>query len=459
MKNKLLRCSYYLMLLSCLVCIISSIYLQFISYTFNPQNVKNTIKILSSEKFAGRLTGSPENNATSSFIEDKFKNYSLNPLDTSYSESFNVTAPVRNNSDPYLIITKDGKPIHKYKYGTDFKENMLNFKSSEATFTEYDNITILPYSIIITQNNKQYLFKVNINNDFSFRSSFNSSSSYEFCINITTELYNDILDSLRNKCNISIKIPYTTSIKSTSNVIGVLKGIVNSKPPLILTAHYDHLGTDYLGNCYGGALDNASGTAFLLELSKSLSSLIKPDRDIIFIALTGEEFGLLGSKDFVSKHYNQIKNADVINFDMIGAPDTPVTFMIGTSAEQLKTSKSSNFLNSLESECSKNNIKYNVKIQDSSDHSSFNDVGINALTICHSDLSKIHTPKDQTAYIDPKAISEIYTITKNEIYNCAYNRYILLLYNPIVTFIVLIILLLCIIIKNFKKYHNKLNTK
>ena len=459
MKNKFLRYSYYFILLLCLIYIISSIYLQINYYNFDSNNVKRNIEILTSEEYAGRLTGSPENNTVASFIEDQFKNYNLKPLNTSYSESFNVITPVKNNITPYLLITSNGQPIHNYEYGIDFKENMLNFKSSEATFTKFDNVEILTNSIIITQNNKKYLFKVNTNKDFSFRSSFNYNSSYEFCINITTELYNDILNSLRNDCNVSIKIPYTTSVQPTSNVIGVIKGKSNSKPPLILTAHYDHLGVDALGNYYNGALDNASGTAFILELSKSLSSLVKPDRDIIFVALTGEEFGLLGSKNFVSNHYEEIKNSDVINFDMIGAQKTPITFMIGTSAEQLQNTESYNFLKALESACSKNNIKYDVEIQNSSDHSSFNDAGINAITICHSDLSKIHTPEDSIIYIDSKSISEVYTIVEKEIYNYAYNRYILFLYNPIITFIIGITLLSCIMIKHYKCLHNKFNTQ
>lgn len=459
MKKKFSRYSYYFILLLCSLYIISSIYLQITYYNFNSDNVKRNIEILTSEEYAGRLTGSPENNTVSSFIENQFKNYNLNPLNTSYIESFNVITPIRNNNTPSLFITSNGEIIHSYEYGIDFKENMLNFKSSEATFTKSDNVEILTHSIIITQNSKKYLFKVSTNKDFSFRSSFNYNSPYEFCIDITTELYNDILTSLRNNYNVSVKIPYTTSVQPTSNVIGVIKGIYNSKPPLILTAHYDHLGVDALGNYYNGALDNASGTAFLLELSKSLSSLVKPERDIIFVALTGEEFGLLGSKYFVSNHSEQIKNSDVINFDMIGAPNTPVTFMIGTSAEKLQNTESYNFLKMLELLCLQNNIKYDVKIQNSSDHSSFNDAGINAITICHSDLSKIHTPKDSIIYIDSKSISEVYTIVEKEIYNYAYNRYILFLYNPVITFIIVVILLSCIVIKHYKCSHNKFNTQ
>ncbi|WP_294405199.1 M28 family metallopeptidase [uncultured Clostridium sp.] len=455
MKKKLRRYSYYSILLICMIYVFTSLFLQITYYDFDPQNVKNNIEILTSEKYAGRLTGSTGNYSASILIENTFKDYKLKPFDSKYRESFDVITPVTNNNTPSLTITSNGKVMNDYSYGNDFKENMLNFKSSEAVFTKEDNVEILTNSIIITQNNKKYLFKVNPNKDFSFRSSFNYNSQYDFCINITTELYNDILNSLRNNCEVCVKLPYATSLKTTSNIVGVIKGTSPSLPPLILTAHYDHLGVDALGNYYNGALDNASGTAFLLELSKNLSSLIKPQRDIIFVALTGEEFGLLGSKNFVANHLEEIKDADVINFDMIGAENTPLSFIIGSSANRLCSLESSEALNFLESQCIENKIEYDVKIQDSSDHASFNNAGINALTICYSDVSRIHTPKDTINYIDSDSINQVYAIVKKEIYNCSYNKYLLFLYNPIITGSIIIISISLIVLKNHKSVIDK----
>lgn len=96
-------------------------------------------------------------------------------------------------------------------------------------------------------------------------------------------------------------------------------------------------------------------------------------------------------------------------------------------------------------------MKYDVKIQDSSDHASFNNQGIDAITICHSDLSKIHTPTDKIDYIDSSAIDHVYSIVQKEIYNSSYNKFILILYNQSITFIVVIIFISIITIKNNKK--------
>ena len=81
-----------------------------------------------------------------------------------------------------------------------------------------------------------------------------------------------------------------------------LKETDKSLSPLIITAHFDHLGTRWLGNKYGGALDNASGTSFILNYKEAFPPYAKPERDIIFVALNAEEFGLLRLKTICWKN-------------------------------------------------------------------------------------------------------------------------------------------------------------
>jgi len=89
---------------------------------------------------------------------------------------------------------------------------------------------------------------------------------------------------------------------NTQNVIGILEG---SDPKLkdeaiVYSAHYDHLGIGVPvdgDNIYNGALDNASGTALLIELARVFGeSTVKPPRSVIFLSVTGEERGLKGSQ-------------------------------------------------------------------------------------------------------------------------------------------------------------------
>jgi hypothetical protein len=93
----------------------------------------------------------------------------------------------------------------------------------------------------------------------------------------------------------------------SSNVVGVLPG---SDPALkgeyvVLSGHLDHVGTGQPINgdrIYNGAMDNASGIAALFEVARALSAeKVKPRRSVLFVALTAEEKGLLGSRYFAAR--------------------------------------------------------------------------------------------------------------------------------------------------------------
>jgi Zn-dependent M28 family amino/carboxypeptidase len=92
---------------------------------------------------------------------------------------------------------------------------------------------------------------------------------------------------------------------TSENVVAVLPG---SDPKLrdeyvVLSAHLDHLGVSTAAGedrVFNGAMDNASGVAVLLQIARELSKGKAPRRSVVFLAVTGEEVGLLGSRAFVS---------------------------------------------------------------------------------------------------------------------------------------------------------------
>lgn len=90
----------------------------------------------------------------------------------------------------------------------------------------------------------------------------------------------------------------------TNNVVGRLRGSANSGESLLFLSHWDHEGicrpegiTDRICN---GAVDNASGIATLIELAGRLAVAPRPARDILFLATTAEEKGLLGAEYFAA---------------------------------------------------------------------------------------------------------------------------------------------------------------
>jgi Zn-dependent M28 family amino/carboxypeptidase len=107
---------------------------------------------------------------------------------------------------------------------------------------------------------------------------------------------------------------------TSHNVIGRLPGKTHPDETVIYSAHWDHLGVglpDARGDrIYNGARDNASGTAMLLELARAFSHAPRTDRSLVFLAVTAEEKGLLGSEYYAANPvYPLAKTAGVINMD------------------------------------------------------------------------------------------------------------------------------------------------
>ncbi|HKS04955.1 MAG TPA: M28 family peptidase [Gemmatimonadaceae bacterium] len=126
--------------------------------------------------------------------------------------------------------------------------------------------------------------------------------------------------ALNAKANFTVHIS-TREIQS-KNVVGKLEGGSRKDEYVIYTAHWDHLGVnpslkgDQINN---GALDNASGTAELIEIAKAFKALPSPpSRSILFLAVTAEEKGLLGAKYYAKNPlYPLNKTAANINMDGI----------------------------------------------------------------------------------------------------------------------------------------------
>jgi Zn-dependent M28 family amino/carboxypeptidase len=102
--------------------------------------------------------------------------------------------------------------------------------------------------------------------------------------------------------NLTASLSFENEIarKASKNVIGVMKGTKRPDEYVLYTAHWDHLGrctaaADGDDIC-NGAVDNATGTAALVALAEGYTKAGAPDRSVVFLAVTAEESGLLGSK-------------------------------------------------------------------------------------------------------------------------------------------------------------------
>jgi Zn-dependent M28 family amino/carboxypeptidase len=125
---------------------------------------------------------------------------------------------------------------------------------------------------------------------------------------------------LGTKASVSL----TNEIKrqASRNVIGVLPGTTRPDEYVIYTAHWDHLGRcdpDPAGdNICNGAVDNASGTAGLVALAEAHAKAGRAERSIVFLAVTAEESGLLGSKYYAENPvFPLARTAGGVNMDSL----------------------------------------------------------------------------------------------------------------------------------------------
>jgi Peptidase family M28/PDZ domain/Peptidase family M1 domain len=204
------------------------------------------------------------------------------------------------------------------------------------------------------------------------------------------------------------------------NVIGVLPGTKAEwkGQSALLTAHYDHLGFGWPdvhkgdeGKLHPGADDNASGVAVMLELARVLAAGERPRRTIVFVAFSGEEAGLLGSKHYVEHPVFPLdQTIGVINLDTVGRLfDKKVSVIAtGTASEWPHIFRGAGFVTGVQS-------RLIPEALESSDQKSFIDAGVPAVQIFTDAHADYHRPGDTVDKIDGPGLVKVATFVKEAI--------------------------------------------
>jgi Zn-dependent M28 family amino/carboxypeptidase len=145
------------------------------------------------------------------------------------------------------------------------------------------------------------------------------------------------------KTRASLSLANQIKRQASKNVIGILPGAKRPNEYVIYTAHWDHLGrcdADSTGDdICNGAADNATGTAGLIALAQAHAKRGNPDRSIIFLAVTAEESGLLGSR-YYAEHpvFPLARTVGGVNMDVLGTLGNTRDFVvIGKGKSELES--------------------------------------------------------------------------------------------------------------------------
>jgi len=128
-----------------------------------------------------------------------------------------------------------------------------------------------------------------------------------------------------------------SSVITSHNIVGRVIGGKHPEQTVIYSAHWDHLGVgqpDAKGDrIYNGAVDNATGSAALIELGRAFAHAPRPERSVVFLNVTAEEKGLLGSEYYAAKPlYPLATTVGVINMDALDPHGPTRNFTISGNA-------------------------------------------------------------------------------------------------------------------------------
>ena len=124
------------------------------------------------------------------------------------------------------------------------------------------------------------------------------------------------------KAALTVRGDAKTEVITSHNVLGLVRGKSRPDETVFYTAHWDHLGIglpDAKGDrIYNGAIDNGTGLAALIELGRAFARGPRPERSVVFMAVTAEEKGLLGSEYYAANPlYPPAKTAGMLNMDVL----------------------------------------------------------------------------------------------------------------------------------------------
>jgi len=356
-------------------------------------DLKENLSILASDAMEGRETGKRGQKMAAAFISAYFEDLGLTaPVNGSYYqpvELFTITQPAvslksqagplkefedftyygsgqTNGTKDYVLIFA-GKGTDEDIAALDVKAKAVAiFLDANASLRRNPAVTKLREKgaaviIAITDSQKEFTDLTGMIKNFSGGqiSLSNTPSpnlglllvgpaSSEKLFKATAEkLKKAIIDKKVAKIKpstISVSVAQNYKPLKSSNVLGYLEGSDKKEELLVISAHYDHIGINATGEgdrINNGADDDGSGTVGVMQLAKAFTQAKLdgkgPRRSILFLAVTGEEKGLLGSDYYTQHPVFPLANTVVdLNIDMIGRRDpqhkdsAPYVYVIGS---------------------------------------------------------------------------------------------------------------------------------
>ena len=345
-------------------------------------DMQQHVRYLSNDKLEGRATGSAGEQLAATYIIEHFRETGILPAgdNGTYLQAFEARAGKKPGPDNYIVAQNKVYSMQDSIYPHPMSANgsvsgqiqAAGFGIS-ATALNYDDFAGIdlqgkialiktsspdgthPHSKYIEYNDERKKIQSAAAKGAVAVIFYNLDPNYslpaaDYRRNVTAEsIPVFIVDAAMAKSLLA----YTGAVRISSDLDEEVRvghnvlGFIDNKAPhtIVIGAHYDHLGHGeiegslYRGDAaiHNGADDNASGIAMILELADALKSNTYTQNNYLFIAFSGEEMGLFGSKAFVQSPLMQNYSVNyMLNYDMVGRMDTTLAVIIngaGTSTD------------------------------------------------------------------------------------------------------------------------------
>ncbi|MDA3911786.1 MAG: DUF4910 domain-containing protein [Bacteroidales bacterium] len=364
------------------------------------------------------------------YISGEYEKHGLKTWHTSYFQHFNFPVGVFHGDMDVLIDNESLKPGHDFVLRSFSNGAKGNYEIYEIDTTTYDETTCLAELAALDSLSDAIVCNFN----FARKHKVLYKAIYQSPAQILIFKWDDPLKFYKahaakqfHKCIIWAKsknVPEHCKsldidigkqfIEShiTQNVIGYLEADNPNAEWLLFIAHYDHLGMLGESTFFSGANDNASGISMLLTVAEAYSAKSRK-YNMAFVAVAGEECGLLGSKHYVENPSFPLEDIKlVINLDMV-ADNGDSLYVQHSEAAQLAIDK-------MEAYAKKKTLYKGFQYADlspHSDHFPFAEKAIPAVSFStHGDYNAhYHTPLDDMEHITMTGFKKLYKLIQGYI--------------------------------------------
>ena len=324
------------------------------------QNLTNHIKFLASDELEGRRAGTMGEQKAVDYIIGQYQGLAIQPMgDNGFIQNFTIDEGKKFAANGFLKVNdQQAVIVNDFFILSNSGTKQFNSRAS-ISLNEANQVWFKDVNDAIEENANNPHFDINewvrntateikskgavalflhnsgtVVDNLQFNK-YDSSKSLDLPVVYFTKegyakLFSDQLGTYAIEANIQFEHPTRTA----HNVVGFIDN--KAENTVIIGAHLDHLGynedkngLDLNNNIHNGADDNASGTAALIELAKSLLNKAPKKNNYLIIHFSGEELGLLGSKYWLAHPTYKGNFNYMINMDMVGRYDTVRKLTIG----------------------------------------------------------------------------------------------------------------------------------